>query len=213
MIVNSFEINDALQLTPLSAEAVAEACQSMDARIWLDLQDVETSELQAWLDKLGIIGLARRLCLEAWDRPGFYPLKSEIIMVIPVMADPAISQDVGYTTFLCRENLLLTVHRTRFLDPQRFIDEIQDSESWLAERSIAGLVAAIMIDLSQDGLRHTTTLRNSIRILEERMDREPDTVKAEEILEVRSELLTLGAVVSDQLPALQALRATDKPLF
>ena len=45
------------------------------------------------------------------------------------------------------------------------------------------------------------------------MDREPDRVAADEILDLRSELMTIGAVIGDQLPALQALRATDKPYF
>ena len=45
------------------------------------------------------------------------------------------------------------------------------------------------------------------------MDREPDDVEADEILDVRSELVALGALVGDQLPTLQALSATDKPFF
>ena len=45
------------------------------------------------------------------------------------------------------------------------------------------------------------------------MDREPDTIEAEEILDIRSDLLALGAVVGDQLPSLQALSTTDKPFF
>jgi hypothetical protein len=35
MIINSFQINDALQLTPIAHEKVADACQSKEARIWV----------------------------------------------------------------------------------------------------------------------------------------------------------------------------------
>jgi magnesium transporter len=45
------------------------------------------------------------------------------------------------------------------------------------------------------------------------MNREPDTVEAEEILDVRSELLEHMAVIGDQLPALRSLSMTDKPFF
>ena len=111
MIVNSFEINDALQLTPLAPEQAAEASQKADARIWLDVQDFEPAELETLLDTLGIGDLSRQLCLEARNRSGFYPLKKEIFLVIPVLADTQSRREVDYLALLCRENLLLTLHR------------------------------------------------------------------------------------------------------
>ena len=45
------------------------------------------------------------------------------------------------------------------------------------------------------------------------MDREPDAVEAEEIMDLRSDLLALGVLVNDQLPSLRALSTTDKPFF
>jgi magnesium transporter len=45
------------------------------------------------------------------------------------------------------------------------------------------------------------------------MDQEPDMVKVEEILEIRSNLLMHETVVSDQLPSLQTLSVTDKSFF
>jgi magnesium transporter len=214
MIVKSYQINDALQLTPIDAEEVAETSQMTDARIWLDLHAFEPSELEAWLDKLGVKDLSRRLCIEARDRPGFYPLKKEIFLVIPVLAGTEVQREVDYLAFLCKENLLLTLRSKSILSfSSQHLDTLQESEAWLPERSIAGLVSAVMIELSLVCLRHTRNLRSSILALEKRMDREPDTVEAEEILDLRSELLAHEAVVSDQLPCLRALSRTDKPFF
>ncbi|PQP33557.1 hypothetical protein C6A37_12310, partial [Desulfobacteraceae bacterium SEEP-SAG9] len=87
------------------------------------------------------------------------------------------------------------MHQKPITNPDRIIEDIEDSESWLPERSIAGLVSAIMLDQSQDCLlRYTSQLRNAISALEERMDREPDSVAAEQILDLRAELLMLGAL-------------------
>ena len=72
MLVNKLQINNELQLTPFAPERTAEAFQNKDARIWLDVQTAEPAEIEAWLDTLGIIGLPRRLCLEASDRSGYY---------------------------------------------------------------------------------------------------------------------------------------------
>jgi magnesium transporter len=98
------------------------------------------------------------------------------------------------------------------LNSQR-LAELRESEAWLQEHSIAGLVSAVMIGRSLECLRRTTDSRGSILALEKRMDRAPDTVEAEEILDARSELLLLGAMVGDQLPAVTALSKTDKPFF
>ncbi len=70
-----------------------------------------------------------------------------------------------------------------------------------------------MIDQSLGCLRHTKGLRDSVDALEGRLDREPDAIEAEEILEGRSELVTLGSLVSDQLPIVQALSKIDRPFF
>ena len=212
MIVNSFQISNELQLTPLAPERAAQMCQIRDARIWLDVQTAEPAELENWLDKLGIIGLPRRLCLEASDRSGYYPLKKDIFLVIPVLADIEGSPERDYLALLCRENLLLSFHRKSLFNPQQ-LATLHEAEDLLPDRSVAGLVSAVTLDLSQECLGQAADMRTTIRALEERKDLEPDAVEAQEILDLRSELLVLDAVVSDQLPSLRALGSTDKPFF
>ena len=70
-----------------------------------------------------------------------------------------------------------------------------------------------MIDLSLACLWRTDDFRRSVVELEQRMDRDPDSVAIDEISQTRSELLTLGASVSDQLPAIKGLGLTEKPFF
>jgi len=70
-----------------------------------------------------------------------------------------------------------------------------------------------MIDLSQNCLQHATDLRSSVLSLEERIDQDPVAVKLDDIVDTRSQLLTLGMVVSNQLPAVRAMSTTDKPFF
>ncbi len=212
MIINGFQITAALQLAPVAAEELVEMSQNAAARIWLDLQAPEPDELEAWLDRLEVVGLSRKICLEARDRPGFYPLKKEILLVIPVLVGADVPCEADHILFLCRENLMVTVRREFVMSPQR-LDALKAAESWLPDRSISALISAVMISISLECLRRAAELRKSVFTLEERMDRDPDTVEAEEILDMRSDLLSLGAVVSDQVPSLRALGGTDKPFF
>jgi magnesium transporter len=210
--VYCLQIDAALHLTPLAPESAVQACQREDARVWIDLQDFSHDELGEWLDKLETKGLTRQLCLEARDRPGYYPLKSEIFFVIPFLAEDGARLEVEHVAIICRENLLLTMHH-RLLEGQQRRDRLRYSESWLADRSIAALIAAVMINLSLTCLQHTADLRNTILSLEDRIDLDPDTVDLDEIVDLRARLLTLGMVVSDELPAVQALSTTDKQFF
>ncbi|MCP4404462.1 MAG: magnesium transporter CorA family protein [bacterium] len=212
MTVNAYQIDDTLQLTPFAPEQAAEMSQQSDARIWLDLQTSDPTEIEAWLDTLEVSGLSRRLCLEALDHPGFYPLKKEIVLVLRNLPEAASAGEVSHCAFLCRENLLLTLHHTPVSMFYAFATE-QNADDWLPERSIAGLVSALMNTLSLGCLQHTFDFRESIFALEDRMEREPEDVGIEEIVGMRSELLTLDRVVSEQLPVVHALSRIDKAFF
>jgi len=217
MIVNCVQINEQLQLVPVAAEKAVQVSESDDAKVWLDLVDPSVAELEQWLDRLKIEDLARRLCIEARDRPGFYPLKQELFFVLPILiknedSHNEDSNEVDYITFICRENLLFSMHRKVILDSkQKSVLELSDS--WIPARSIAGLLSALLINMSLNYLSHSIRLRDSILALEERMDRAPEKVGAEEIIDIRSRLIELGTVVSDQLPALQAISKIRKPFF
>jgi magnesium transporter len=212
MIVNSYQINNELKLLPCNPDEAADLSRRDDARVWIDLCDFDAGELEAWLDRLEVRDLSRRLCLEARDRPGFYPFNHEMFLVIPVLADVEVAREYEHAAFLCRGNLLLTLHRKPLLDP-RDVSTLQESDSWLSAHSIAGLVSAVMIDLSLTCLRQGPELRRLVTVVEERMDRDPESVEAEEILDIRSQHLMLSAAINDQLPCMRALSVTDKPFF
>jgi magnesium transporter len=212
MIAKCYEIDEALDIKTVASDVMVEACRSPDRTTWLDLYDFEPAELEEWLDTLAATDLTRRLCLEAQDQCGFYPLRHEILMVIPAFVEAAASPEVDYVTFVCRENLLLTLHAKPVLKVSQ-LDALQGSNAWLPGRSIAGLVSAILFDFAVDGKDRTTGLRASVVRLEQQMDREPEMIEPEEILDRRSDHLALSAIVAEQLLAVQALSATDKPFF
>lgn len=212
MIVNCFQINEKLQLAPFPLEKAVDAHENTDTQIWIDLIEPTPIELEEWLDRLGVTGLSRRLCCESRNRPGLYPLKNELFMVLPVLVKNHESHENDYLTFLCRKNQLLSIHHKVILNSdQKSVLEL--SENWLPARSISGLMSSILINISLTFMNQTTQLRNAILALEDQMDRSPDNVSAEEIRDMRSNLIALGTVVSDQLPSLQSISKIRKPFF
>ena len=86
--------------------------QSFDTKLIANpLKPVDRSSPAATLQSFLENSLSRRVCLEARDFLGFYPLNREVLMVIPVLPYTGVSHDVDYLAFLCRENLLFTFHK------------------------------------------------------------------------------------------------------
>lgn len=212
MDIKSYQITDELLLMPFPPERVMEASRDKDARIWIDLMTSDSGELEEWLDRLEVKKLSRRLCLEARGRSAFYPLKDELLLIIPGTSLRGGSEEADHIVFLCRQNLLLSIHSKPIFSFQK-ITELQASDSWLPERSIAGLLSAMLIGMSLECLRRTAGLRDSVFALVEQMDRKPDDVEAEHIMDMRAELMTMATTVNDQLPAIEALGTSEKRFF
>jgi Mg2+ and Co2+ transporter CorA len=110
MRVECFHLGDDLQLLRCDYENAFKATGALNDRMWVDVQGVETDALDQILDRFGITGLAGRLCREAGERPGVYPMKGVTFIVIPVQAATGSPRDVEYVALLAREDLLLTLH-------------------------------------------------------------------------------------------------------
>ncbi len=208
MIVNCFHISDKLQLVPCDYESAVAATKKPDARIWFDVQSSEKSELEELLNKIEVKGLARRLCLEAQDRPGFYPMKTLTFTVIPIHTLSKNLSEMEYVTFLFHENFLLIL-RDKGKSQQQHLSNLKESTTWLPDNSIAGLVSSIMIALTLDSLQSTAELRKKILALEQRMNLGANLIKMKDISDLQSELLILESVVSGQLPIVQSIITTE----
>lgn len=215
MMVKSFFLSESRELKPLDPQNIEEMCHASDGRVWVDLEYSGVNELEEWLGRLGVKGLMRKFCIEARDRSGLYPLKNELLLVIPVRIyanDNDAAEAVDHVGLFFRENLLLTFHRKSILDEERMAG-LQELDDWFPARSIAALVSGLLMNLSVNDLERTQKLRGSILFLGERLDRDPDSVRLEEIIKLRTELLELVSVISDQIPPVQALSALDRPFF
>jgi magnesium transporter len=210
MKANCFQIGEDRQIIPCSYEHAVEQATDPDARVWIDVQGIEEPVLENLLNKLGVRDLARRLCIDARQRSGFYPLNAYIFMVIPIKADN--ERDVEYVSILCNKHFMLSLRSVRETRIQQITNR-EESSDWLEDNSIEGLLATLVMILSLDSMQHLSDLRDHVTALENRLDRDHEQVAINELSDTRFKLLTLETVVSGQLPALTALMATDKPFF
>ncbi len=209
MKVKCIRISKDLELIPIEYDDAVKQAKNPDAKIWIDIQDYELDELEKKLEELGITGLIKRLCLESNDCPGFYPLKTTALIVIPINSKLSDSKNLQNLALLYQNNFLLSFRNRNNIEKQSIIN-IKDSTSWLPDNTISGLISSILIGLSVTSLRKTNKLRDQIRVLEEKLDKNPNAFDNEEISDRRSELVSLETVVQGQEPILVALLSTDR---
>ena len=212
MKVNCFQLSDGPQLMPCEYSFAVEAIRKKNARIWIDLLDSETSELEEILDDINVQGLIRRFCLESRDHPGFYPMHPLALMVIPVQMEVQDSNVLEYLALLFSHDFLITVRNSKMARFQKSINT-QDSADLLPDSSIAGIFSSLIMGLSLDCLRKAAKLSDRILVLEEQMEREPASVKIEDISDKRFELLTLESIVQGQLPIIEAINLSGRAMI
>ncbi len=212
MQVSSYLITGSMQIEAIDPERAIEVYRNDNQRVWIDIQASLKESIHEWLDTLGLTALSRRLCLEARNHSGFYPLREDLFLVIPVLPEEQTPQEMDHLAFLIREKLLVTFRQKRIPSLEN-LAKMLISEAWLPEDNVEGLISTILINLSQDLLKRNNILRNSVITMEGRMDSEPESIRRDDILDLRTEFLTLGIMVSDQLPNIDTLACTEKPFF
>jgi magnesium transporter len=210
MKVNCFRISDGPQLIPCEYAFAIDSIRQQNAKVWIDLLDAETGEMEEKLDDIGVQGLIRRFCLESRDHPGFYPLKPLALLVIPVQMEVQDSNVMEYLAILFSTDFFISIRNSKMARFRKSISS-QDSFDLLPDDTIAGVISTLMMGLSLDCLRKTARLSDMILALEGQMEREPDSVRIEEISAKRSEILALESIVQGQLPIIETIISSDRP--
>jgi|WetSurSiteA1Bulk_404760.scaffolds.fasta_scaffold04159_4 magnesium transporter len=210
MKVNCFRISEGPKLSVCEYDFATEAINQKTSRVWIDILDADTSELEVKLDELKVRGLIRQLSIDSRDHPGFYPFRPLALLVIPVQMEEQTSNIMEYLSILYCEDFLVSVRSSKMARFRKSISA-EDSFDLLPDDTIAGVISALMMGLSLDCLRKAARLSDMILTLETHMERDPDSVDIEEISGKRSELLTLESIVQGQLPIIETIISSDRP--
>jgi len=210
MVINSFQIEKSLQLIPLSKEQTIGVVKSNKKQIWVDLKEFEIDELKQWFDNLDVKNLTRQLLKKGSHRTGFYPFNAELLMIVPVIID---SGEEGTLAILCRDHLLLTIHRKNVSCLNREEWEQDDNELLFYGESTSALLSAILMDLSLDVTDKVNELRDVVEQMEKKFEKNPSSLEMKEIMKARTQQLFIESIIFGQSPCIAGLKAVDKPFF
>jgi len=191
------------------ASAVAGWCAG-EGPYWIDLGAGGPEEVAAWMAGLGLDAELIDLARADQGETRILPLAEAVFVAYPV---PARNDATRHAHFglLCIDRLVVTMHEQA--DGSTPLDEAPVTRLRLREATTAGVVCALVMVQASRLRREVVTLRKQGSMLTDRMDSDPRSVPLEEILALKSRVLSLGGVVDEELAVLEVLKVSDRPVL
>lgn len=211
MIINAYRLTWELGKPLERSEEFLKSWQQGEDSYWVDIHSYETDELVAWLGKLDFSDLALRSCREAGQATRYIPLSEEVFFEFPVYTGEA--SEIIHVSFLCKQNLLITLHSAPTPSLDETIKLVLTSKMIPTELTTSVVVCLLMMLVSVKNLRYSEALEKKVFDLDERMDDNPESVEADEILDQKRSLRSLDTVVNRQLNVIDFMSGLNRPFL
>jgi magnesium transporter len=211
MIFNAYRLTWDFDKPLERSEEFLKSWQQGEVNFWVDIHSYETDELESWLGNLNLSDLAIRGCREAGQATRYIPLSEEVFFEFPVYSGEA--SEIIHLSFLCKQNLLITLHSAPTPSLDDTIKLVFTSEMIPTELTTSVVVCVFMMLVSVQSLKISEALEKKVFDLDERMDDNPDSVEADEILNHKRSLRSLDTVVSTQLNGFEFMSRLNRPFL
>ncbi len=213
MKITYYRITEDAHLAATPAEAFLDSWKRGKGQYWIDISAYQPEELKGWLSKLKLSELAIKCCVEPTFTSRVVPLDDAVFFEFPVYAAPSVrNPKAQYISFLCLRNLVITT----CADPCTkgpLPDEVLKVEMTLAKATTSALVGVLLAGESAGVAQLVDGLKAAVFERDERMDRDPDSVDADDIREQKRRLRVYDMIVSGQVESLEILHTVEAPFL
>ena len=213
MEFNCYRITQDGHLEEMSSVAFVELRKQDEGPYWVDIWAYQPKELEEWLRNLNVCDLTIQLCVEPGNIGRVIPLNNAAIFDFPIQSVSSGTEQDRFISFLCLQNLIVTMHIDPFVQGDRLIRALESSQLKLAKTTTAALVSMMLANESARVAQMVGELRAAVFKLDERMDHDPDSVDANEIREQKRKLRVFDTVTNGQAECFELLKAFDKPFL
>jgi magnesium transporter len=190
----------------VSGEALLDGWKQRRGLYVVQIRGPEPDALEQLLRSLGVSEPAMQLCLQPRKVSAVIPLDDEIYLEFPVFPWRS---EIGTKE---NETLIISIDHDSVIDTEGFV-EILASRLKLARTSVAALLSLFLGRESLHASRRVGALRASVFELDEKMDRNADSVDAEEIRDKKRKLRAYDRVVNGQTTCLEQLTVLQVPFL
>ena len=210
-----YQISDEGRVNDISAESFFDQRGRDSGLYCIDVREPQPEQLEQLLESLNISGLAKQLCLEPKKVSAVVPLDSEVYFEFPVVApepEPEAEQQDTYVAVVCLESLIISIEAVDIKDVDPLLVVLR-SQLKQVTTSTSAFLGAMLARESLQATQMVDSLRAAVYQLDERMDRDPDSVEAEEIRDQKRKLRIYDTLVNGQAACLEQLRVLKVPFL
>ena len=209
MILNSYRIIDDSARALDQTKEFLESWQQGKGSYWVDIQAYEPDELEAWLSTFHLPAFFTQFFHSSGQTTRFIQLPDAVFFEFPVNTGD-VTSEIGHLSFLCMQNLLVTMHHAPLEGLDNLIKELT-TEVPLLPPTTSALLCLLSMSESAMSLRRSETLKKAVFNLDKRIDDDPESVTADEILDSKRSLLTLDTVVRGQIRCFELMSGLNSP--
>lgn len=208
-----YRITETAYIEEMSSDDFVVPWQEGKGLYFIDIQQCSSHELEEWLRNLNISELAISCCINPRKVSTVIPLAEEVFFELPVESSQSGTEPVDYyVSFLCLKNLVIIMNTDQITDAGHFVENLK-SQLKLTYASTSALVSMLLARESFSVAQMVENLRALVYELDERMDRDPDDVEADEIRELKRQLRTYDTLANGQAVCFEQLRVLETPFF
>ncbi len=193
-------------LESVESESVHEAIQAGKSPLWLDLESTGSDALETLSSMVEMNPVMAQCCRDAGERPRAIPCEDAFFFEFPVYTDESAS-DTTSLVVLCLRNLVITIHPEPIKALATLVHNLRSPSPLLPVSSISTLVCVLLIQQSDGNLDRSLGARRRIDKLDATMDRDPDLVTLEEILDEKDRVRVLDTVNEESSLVFNVLKA------
>jgi Mg2+ and Co2+ transporter CorA len=204
MQLAAHQISAERTLTPCSVDQAIRESREGGGTYWIDVSNYLDSELPVWISQLELPPFITMRLEQLGRITQVLPLPRALLIELRVLSD--LDSNLPHqVAALCIEHLLIT------FDPRT--EARPDVELTLTEASPAGVLLALLLFNANRVSAEIRQVRKRLFALDERMDRDPASVKLSEILDTKDALLRVASVAEEQLECFEGLSDSDSDIL
>jgi Mg2+ and Co2+ transporter CorA len=200
MDATCFELTESGGLREVETADALQRWRAGDGSFWVDVKESSEPELEAMLDELKLGELLKRRLLRVGRGTSLIALRDVTFAEWTAFADEAHSRR-AHVAALCLENLLVTLQTEAIEAP---VEQSLDL-SELGPVSLATVLCSLLFQQVTRTARAARELRDQLVELDQRMDDDPGSVGASELVQLKTDLLRAEAIAEEQAEAFRLL--------
>ena len=212
MNVKYYEVPVSIEIKRVAEEEFESRYSNKDGMFFVTIEEHDPAKLEKFLVDLKVQEKTIYNCLHPRHMSIVLPTDKEVYFEYAVcLYDEAGLPQEHYVSFLCLENLVISMNASPLMNDERADDIAQHLKRM--KGSVPALLSALLAREALYLSQSTLSLRTELYALDEKMDKDPDSVELNEIHEYKQILRIYDAISNAQVACLTMLKGLDKEVL